>query len=112
MCKSDRVVSRVVLLLAVLLGGSLVSLAWTGLKEGIAAYQRGDYATAYRQFLPLAKRGHADAQAKLGSMYALGHGVPQDDTTAARWFRKAAEQGHADAQALLGVAYAEGQGVP
>ena len=29
----------------------------------------------------------------LGKMFALGHGVPQDDKEAAKWYRKAAEQG-------------------
>jgi len=40
--------------------------------------ERGDYATAFREFLPLAEQGHAISQAKLGFMYTKGTGVPQN----------------------------------
>ncbi len=59
-----------------------------------------------------AEQGDADAQFKLGVMYANGKGVPQNDTEAVRWWRMAAEQGDADAQTNLGVMYAKGEGVP
>ena len=49
--------------------------AWAGLDEGNAAYERGDYATALQEYHPLAKRGDARAQFKLGVMYAKGEGV-------------------------------------
>ncbi len=39
--------------------------AW--LKEGFAAYHRGDYATALREWRPLAKQGNAKAQWGLGA---------------------------------------------
>ena len=58
-----------------------------------------------------AEEGHAVAQAKLGSMYYKGEGVPKDHREAAKWFRKAAEQGNAGAQAFLGGKYADGEGV-
>ena len=45
-------------------------------------------------------------------MYALGEGVPENDTEAVKWFRKAAEQGYADAQYYLGDVYYFGEGVP
>ncbi len=79
---------------------------------GVAAYKKGDYATALREFRPLAERGDAKAQYALGVMYRNGKGVPQDDAEAARWYRKAAEQGNAKAQHNLGVIYSNGQGVP
>ncbi len=44
----------------------------------MAAYQRGDYATAIREFRPLAEQGHANAQYKLGFMYDMGKDIPQD----------------------------------
>jgi TPR repeat protein len=81
------------------------------LGEGLAAYQRGDYATVMRLLRPLADQGMALAQFSLGVMYANGKGVPQDSTQAANWFRKAADQGNADAQANLGAMYAKGKGV-
>ncbi len=61
----------------------------------MAAYQRGDYATAIRKFRPLAEQGNAEAQFNLGGMYRQGRGVPQDDAEAMKWYRKAAEQGDA-----------------
>ena len=54
----------------------------------------------------------AEAQSKLGWMYATGNGVQQDDTEAVKWYRKAAEQGDADAQFNLGNKYRYGDGVP
>ncbi len=79
---------------------------------GVAAYNRGDYATALREWRPLAKQGHAKAQYNLGFMYALGRDVPQDYAEAVGWYRKAAAQGYAEAQNVLGFMYGEGQGVP
>jgi hypothetical protein len=73
-----------------------------GFEEGMAAYKRGDYATALKKWRPPAEAGDATAQYNLGVMYAEGQGVPQDDEEAAKWFRKAAEQGDADAQCTLG----------
>ncbi len=51
-------------------------------------------------------------QNNLGSMYAYGRGVPQDDAEAVRWYRQAAEQGAAEAQYNLGLMHANGRGVP
>ena len=71
-----------------------------------------EYATALREYRPLAKRGDAKAQFGLGLMYGNGEGVPQDYAEAARWYRKAAAQGHATAQYNLGLMYGNGEGVP
>ena len=45
-----------------------------------------------------AAQGNAKAQNDLGTKYAVGLGVPQDDAQAVVWYRKAAEQGDARAQ--------------
>ena len=81
------------------------------LKVGGAAYDRGDYATALKEFRPLAEQGNADAQFNLGFMYENGLGVPQDYAEAVKWYRNAAE-GQASAQYNLGNMYREGRGVP
>ncbi len=78
----------------------------------MAAYQRGDHATALRLWRPLAEQGLAEAQSNLGIMYRKGRGVAQDYAEAVKWFRLAAEQGNAEAQSILGAMYREGQGVP
>lgn len=58
-----------------------------------------------------AESGDQIAQAKLGTMYVRGRGVPQDYVKAVTWFRLAAEQGNANAQYNLGYAYGTGAGV-
>ena len=59
----------------------------------------------------LAEQGDATAQFKLGVIYDIGAGVPQDDGQAAMWYRMAAEQGIAAAQRNLASMYANGRGV-
>ena len=87
-------------------------VAHADFEAGRDAYNRNDYATALREWRPLAEQGNAKAQFTLGAMYDNGYGVPQDYKQALAWYRKAAEQGHAKAQYNLGVMYANGQGVP
>ena len=78
---------------------------------GLEAYDRGDYASALREWRALAEQGDATAQYQLGVMYDDGEGVLEDDREAARWYRRAAEQGYAAAQLDLGLMYATGRGV-
>ena len=86
--------------------------AWADFSDGVAAYNRGDYTTAFREFKPLAEQGFANAQNNLGVMYNRGDGVAQDYAEAVKWFRRAAEQGDASAQNNLGAMYNLGDGVP
>ena len=79
--------------------------------DGVAAYEAGDYKTAFNEFKPLAEQGVADAQFNLGVMYKNGRGVLQDDKEAVKWYTKAAEQGVAAAQFNLGGMYRSGEGV-
>lgn len=72
---------------------------------GIAAYESGDYQRARELLKPEADKGDAEAQVKLGLIYARGLGVPRDASIAVPWFRKSAEQGNAEGQYCLGVAY-------
>ena len=71
--------------------------AWADFDDGLAAAQRGDFATALQEWRPLAEQGDAHAQFNLGIMYDNGWGVPENDAEAVKWWRKAAEQGYADA---------------
>ncbi len=50
----------------------LAAPAWAGVDEGWAALERGDYATALREFRVSAAQGVADAQHNLGVMYEKG----------------------------------------
>ncbi len=100
----------------VLLAASLVcgvsGLAWAEYRNAIAAFDRGDYATALRELWPSAVQGDPAAEFMLGRMYAEGKGVPQNHSNAAGWYRRAAEQWHAAAQYELASLYASGIGVP
>ena len=82
-----------------------------GFQKGLDAYNKRDYATALREWTPLAEQGLADAQYNLGVMYRDGQGVPRDHKTAVKWLKLAAEQGDANAQLNLGLMYGDGAGV-
>jgi len=81
-------------------------------RQGVSAFNRQDYASASRIFIPLAEQGEPSAQAYLGFMFETGRGVPQNYTEAAMWYRRAAEQGDSLAQYSLGLLYDRGFGVP
>jgi len=88
------------------------SLSWgADYEKGVTAYNQGDYATAIKEWTPLAKQGHASAQYNLGVIYKNGDGVVQNYKTAVKWYTLAAEQGHAMAQNNLGSMYYRGDGV-
>ena len=82
------------------------------LRQGVLAFNRQDYVSASRIFVPLAEQGEPAAQSYLGFMFQTGRGVPQNYTEAAMWYRRAAEQGDSLAQYSLGLLYDRGQGVP
>jgi len=81
-------------------------------KEGVTAYCRGDYRTAFREFKALAEQGDASAQYNIGLMYANRQAVLKDYRKAAKWYHKASVQGEASAQLNLGAMYSKGRGVP
>lgn len=88
---------------------AMASQVWGGVKEGDLATQRGDDATALREYLAAAEQGDAEAQTRLGDRYQIGLGVARDDTQAAYWYRKAAAQGQAHAQCSLAELYYFGE---
>jgi len=104
----NRLLILPVLLLTLLVGNPASS---ADLQKGFDAVERGDYATALREWTPLAEQGDTGAQFNLGLMYSNGYGVPQNYKTAFKWYTLAAEQGHAYAQTNLGLMYENGQGV-
>jgi len=80
-------------------------------QKGLEAAQKGDFATALREWGPLAQQGNAQAQYNLGWQYDAGLIVTQDYKEAVKWYRKSAEQGNAQAQHGLGWVYTNGAGV-
>jgi len=75
------------------------------------AYDRADYSTALKIWLPLAKQGDAEAQSYVGEIYEKGLGLVPDFTMAAYWYKKASDQQLARAQINLGHLYEKGLGV-
>ncbi|MBJ6725481.1 tetratricopeptide repeat protein [Geomesophilobacter sediminis] len=57
-----------------------------------------------------AREGDADAQSKLGVMYASGIGMKQDKQEALKWYRKSAEQGNPLGEWNLAFMYVKGEG--
>lgn len=80
--------------------------------DGAAAFARGDWAGAYREWKPLAEAGDAASQNNLGFLFRYGRGVPMDAEQAVLWYKRAAEQGHAAAQFNLGLMLDNGLGAP
>lgn len=86
--------------------------AGADMEAGIAAYQRGDYAVAFREFQEAAKHDDIRALNYLGIMYAEGQGASHDDYKAADMFFKAAILGYPEAMANLARMYSLGRGGP
>jgi len=75
------------------------------------AYDRSNYASALRVWLPQAKQGNVEAQGMVGEIYEKGLGGLADPALAAQWYKKAALQGSSRAQINLGYLYEKGLGV-
>ena len=75
------------------------------------AYDRADYKTALKIWLPAAEEGDADAQNTVGEIFEQGLGTDPNYEVAALWYGRAAEQGHKTALFNLGTLYETGKGV-
>ncbi len=75
------------------------------------AYDRANYATALKYWLPLAQQGDANAQTYVGEIFEKGLGQAPDYPLAVQWYAKAAQQGYSRAQINLGHLYEKGLGV-
>ncbi len=80
--------------------------------DGAQAYDGGDYETAFKEWIGLARQNDTNAQVAIAGMYRFGEGRPVDLTDAARWYRRAADLGDAIAQLNLGEMHMRGLGVP
>ena len=80
-------------------------------RDGVIAYQQKNHKLALEKWLPLAEDGHILAQTLVGSMYAYGEGISQDDAKAVHWLSRAAKHGSAQAQYNLAIMYEKGLGI-
>ena len=72
-------------------------------QEAMWAYTAKDYATALREFKPLAEQGHPQAQYYMGVMYAFGNGVQKDHVFAHMWADIALMNGHQKGTMLINI---------
>ena len=79
--------------------------------KGVEAHKSGDYITAFKEWLPLAKQGNYTLQYNIGIMLKTGQGVQVDVTQSKKWLELSAEQGYAPAQKSLGDIFLFGRGV-
>ena len=89
----ERLAATLCLTIAVLLG-SLGCDESADFQKGYTAYKSGDYATALREWTPLAEQGHTKSPSNLGLMYRFGRDVIQDNVYAHMWLNIAASSGN------------------
>lgn len=87
--------------------GDVNAMTWLG-----KAYADGldKPAQAAPWYLKAAQKGNAEAQLRLGELYAEGEGLEQDEEQAVFWFEQAAAQDDDEAQLALGIHYQESLG--
>jgi uncharacterized protein len=105
-----KLTSTICLAVALLLGSA--GVAWSqDYQKGLTAAQSGDYATALREWTPLAKQGNADAQSKAGVTQDNVWCTPYNENEAVKGFQLALEQGNAVDQCSPSSMNANGIGV-
>jgi len=77
-----------------------------------AAFQRGQYLTAFELALPRARNGDAAAQTLIAELYEKGLGIRRDKKEAAEWYGIAARSGNREAQFAYALKLLEGKHVP
>lgn len=75
------------------------------------AYDRADYKSALKVWMPAAKAGDAEAQVNVGEIFEKGLGAEPNYEAAAIWYQKAADQGNERGLFNLGTLYEQGHGV-
>ena len=116
--KSNRLnlLRSIVFAICLMQGNTVLADAYN---DGVAAYKRKDYATAFSKFKsattfsdPLFNwKTLGSSQTYLGLMYENGQGVERNYETAAKYFYAAAMDGIPVAQTRLGLLFFEGKGV-
>lgn len=81
------------------------------IERGRVAANAGDLTTALRILGPFARRGYADAQFAIGSIYSAGVMLPRSDADAFKWWALAARQGQSYARYFLCRASLGGNGL-
>lgn len=99
------------ILVPVLFVAGSAHVAFAGVAQGIAAYEKGDHAIAFDEWRQPARDGDIRAQYGMGLVAYHGSENFKNFMRAAHWFHKAAAQDYGPAQYYLGRLYDRGQGV-
>lgn len=75
------------------------------------AYDKANFSSVAKMWLPEAQGGNAQAQSYMGELYEKGINGTPDYKSAAMWYQKAVDQGHTPAMLNLGNLYEQGLGV-
>lgn len=81
-------------------------------QEGVAAYDRGDFAKAYEIWLPLAQQADLAAMRNVALLLREGKGVTRDPARALWFYEEAGSKGFALAQVNAAFMHLNGDGVP
>lgn len=91
---------------------ALITAAECEIRGGeYVAYDRADYKTSLKVWLPAAEAGDSEAQANVGEIFERGLGSEPNYEMAIVWYEKSAEQGNQRALFNLGTLYEQGLGV-
>jgi len=99
-------------LLALALGIAMSLPVSAAINDGIAAYNSGNYAVAFKEFSAAANQGNAVGKHLLASLYYQGQGVERDLRKAVSLFKEAAAANYPPSLANLALMYSNGDGVP
>ena len=78
------------------------------MEKGTKAYEARQYLEAMTAWKRAAASAHADAQFRIGQLYARGEGVARSVPDAVQWYKAAAQVGHTEAQFNLARIYIDG----
>lgn len=78
------------------------------MKQGLVAFESGDYPEAFKLLEPLAQQGDAEAQCLIANMHHLGLATARNVAEAVKWYKKSAAQGYAIASNNLAGIYKVG----
>ena len=92
---------KLLILLFFITGFSSLQAWGADFAKGLAAHKSGDYATALKEWTPLAEQGDAVAQYNLAVSFTLGQGVIGDNVYAHMWANIARSNGQENASKLL-----------
>jgi TPR repeat protein len=77
-------------------------------ERGLAAYERGQYLEAFKLWKLASQAGDAEANYRIGLLYAMNQGVAGSIPDAVVWYERAAQLGHVEAQFQLGLIFLYG----